>query len=730
MNTCRFDYSRIPLQLRILPRWIGFKLELGENGKKKKLPACLSTGKPINAHNQTHHLTFDDAHNLYMSGAPCDGLGFVVCSGDNITFIDFDHIQDSPERRALARRLGISLNTWGETSQSGEGAHFFVGGTLSKSFNKSEVLGVEGYSSGRFVALTGRKIKGTPDDIAENQAALDALFAECCGAMPAASSSAFSMTSQSSAHNKTQEPETPDAVARVRAALSAVPADGHSEWLEMGMALHSTGWHCSRPVWDEWSKTSSKYDPATQDSSWNSLSQSGNAAGKITLGSLFHLAKQHGWVDSAVPEHIKNFNAEYFVSNEGGRTRIFREEYDPILQRHRLVAFQKESFLLQHANQYATINGNSKPAAQAWLGHPQRRTFDRITFAPGQAASASDYNLWRGFSVAARPGNWSLLRQHIFDIVCHGNAGHFDYVVGWMALAVQCPNRAGEVALVIRGGRGTGKGTLARAMLRLFGQHGMQINNGKHITGNFNSHLRDCVMLNVDEGFWAGDKQAEGVLKGLITEPTLTVEGKGRDAITAPNYLHIIITSNEDWVVPAGPDERRFAVFDVSNHQQKNEAYFAALYDQLEHDGYEAMLHDLLNYDLSRFSVRRVPNTTGLQQQKLASLEPVAKWFFEKLAQERLNQVDSGWVPQQSKKNLTLDFAEYARRIGRASFNSNADATCLGAQLTKILGSALLTTRPQIHNRRESCWVFPPLATCRAAFETAFSLDPVSWNNV
>ncbi|MBK7414775.1 MAG: hypothetical protein IPJ38_06340 [Dechloromonas sp.] len=45
-----------------------------------------------------------------------------------------------------------------------------------------------------------------------------------------------------------------------------------------------------------------------------------------------------------------------------------------------------------------------------------------------------------------------------------------------------------------------------------------------------------------------------------------------------------------------------------------------------------------------------MPNTTGLQQQKLASLEPVAKWLFEKLAQERLHQVDSGWVPQQSKK--------------------------------------------------------------------------------
>ncbi|MBK7414776.1 MAG: PriCT-2 domain-containing protein [Dechloromonas sp.] len=430
--------------------------------------------------------------------------------------------------------MGVSLNTWGEVSQSGEGAHFIVGGTLPKSFNKSETLGVEGYSSGRFIALTGKKIKGTPDDIADNQAALDALYVECCG--PILPSATGKKMLQSSTQANTQEPETPEAVARIRSALAAIPAKSYSEWVEMGMALHSTGWSCARPEWDGWSKTSDKYDPATQDSTWNSFDQSGNAAGKITLGSLFHLAKKYGWVDTSVPEYVRQFNAGYFVSNEGGHARIFREEDDQILKRRRLVAFHKESFLLQHANQHTTINGSSKPAAQAWLGHPQRRTFDRITFTPGQNAPANDYNLWRGFSVEAHPGNWSLLRQHIADIVCHGNAAHFDYVMGWMASAIQFPNRAGEVALVIRGGRGTGKGTLARAMLRLFGQHGMQINNGKHLTGNFNSHLRDCVMLNVDEGFWAGDKQAEGVLKGLVTEPTLTVEGKGRDAITAPIF--------------------------------------------------------------------------------------------------------------------------------------------------------------------------------------------------
>ena len=38
------------------------------------------------------------------------------------------------------------------------------------------------------------------------------------------------------------------------------------------------------------------------------------------------------------------------------------------------------------------------------------------------------------------------------------------------------------------------------------------------------------------------------------------VEAKGRDAVMVRNMLHIMIASNEDWVIPAGTDERRLSV--------------------------------------------------------------------------------------------------------------------------------------------------------------------------
>jgi hypothetical protein len=36
-----------------------------------------------------------------------------------------------------------------------------------------------------------------------------------------------------------------------------------------------------------------------------------------------------------------------------------------------------------------------------------------------------------------------------------------------------------------------------------------------------------------------------------------------------PNRLHVVMASNEDWVIPAGPYERRYQVQDVANTHRR-----------------------------------------------------------------------------------------------------------------------------------------------------------------
>jgi hypothetical protein len=183
-------------------------------------------------------------------------------------------------------------------------------------------------------------------------------------------------------------------------------------------------------------------------------------------------------------------------------------------------------------------------------------------------------------------------------------------------------------------------------MRKIFGQHGLSVAHGQHLHGKFNDHLHDCCLLFADEAVAPGDRQAEQAIKALITEPTIFIEPKGLKGFQVTNRLHVIMASNERWVVPAGEDERRFAVFDVSSHlkvppdagrDHPNAQFWDALYKEIEGGGIDAFLDHLLGMDLTDWHPRRsVPQTSGLLDQKVSSLRDFPRVWFEILASGEL----------------------------------------------------------------------------------------------
>jgi Family of unknown function (DUF5906) len=95
-------------------------------------------------------------------------------------------------------------------------------------------------------------------------------------------------------------------------------------------------------------------------------------------------------------------------------------------------------------------------------------------------------------------------------------------------------------------------------MMRIFGQHGLQIFSSEHLCGKHNAHLPNKLFLFSDEATWAGDHLAERVLRGMITGKVLMIEPKGVNAFQWPNRLGIYMAANAKWVVAASHDERRF----------------------------------------------------------------------------------------------------------------------------------------------------------------------------
>lgn len=373
----------------------------------------------------------------------------------------------------------------------------------------------------------------------------------------------------------------------------------------------------------QWNDNTDEYIKAR----WDSIQDS-----QVGAEFIFTKAEKFGWINPE-PEWVKKFNRDHFVTTEGKESYVFIEHYDPSFKRRALNRLSFTGFRNLYSNDKfkKIVNGQAKyiAKAKAWLEHPKRRTYlQGLTFCPGKDSPEGYYNLWGGFGIAPKAGSWEQMKIHIRDVLCAGDIELFNYTIGWLANMVQNPDRQGEVAFVISGGKGVGKGTFGHYVGKFFGQHFLHVTNQKHLIGNFNNHLRDAVFVVLDEAFFAGDKKHESILKSIITEPVLMIEKKGIDAIQSPNYTHIMMFSNETWVVPASVDERRFFVLHVSSDRKPDRAHFDALYAEMDNGGPAAMLDYLMKYDLSDFDLRSIPQTSALIEQKLQSLGALEKWLY------------------------------------------------------------------------------------------------------
>ncbi len=417
-------------------------------------------------------------------------------------------------------------------------------------------------------------------------------------------------------------------------------------------------------------------------------------------------------------------NGRFCVVSARGKARVLSVETGDEDQRQTLVFQAFDDFKKLHDHRRVPV-GEDKTVGEGtwWLAQSRRRQYDSVVFRPGKSREVADgqenvsLNLWLGWGIEPRAGDWSLLQRHIKEVLAAGDEALADYIFKWTTWTLQNPGTPAEVALVFRGGKGTGKSLFGRLVKGMFGQHGYQISSTKHLTGTFNAHLMDCALLFADEAFWAGDRAAEGTLKRIITEPTLFIEPKGIDAFEVRNCLHVIMATNDDWAVPASIDERRFAVSDVAENHKGSTAYFKPLYAEIEAGGAAAMMFDLLARDLDGWHPREdVPQTLALAEQKVRSLRPEDQWWLGLLQEGQLPGVEASSDPCSAPGKALYEHARSTvPGLRRASEHS----------LAGVLKKRGCYRRGKDYRIRGSrAWIFPPLAELRRAWTARL---PTEW---
>jgi hypothetical protein len=118
---------------------------------------------------------------------------------------------------------------------------------------------------------------------------------------------------------------------------------------------------------------------------------------------------------------LRQLNEEWCVIIDGGKTRVMRFVNHKINHQKRLIPefLSFGDFRNFYLNENVTISHAERksdylPVGNWWLKNRQRRQYKGLIFDPtGEAEMGDKLNLWHGFAIEPKKGDWSLMQQHI-----------------------------------------------------------------------------------------------------------------------------------------------------------------------------------------------------------------------------------------------------------------------------------------------------------------------------
>jgi hypothetical protein len=218
------------------------------------------------------------------------GLSIALGSASGITALDLDYDIDGLHARILE---ASGPSPVAKRGQKGATQFYRFGGERSRAFRRNGQTVAEVLASGRLVILPPTTHPGTgrPYVWLTPATLLDSAPSSLPPLDAAAVAALFDPPPQPPRRRQSRPPRECSRSAALAEALAHIPAccDYHS-WVQVGMALKAELGEPGFELWDDWSAGSPKYDAGQMAAKWRSFSGRG-----ITAGTLFHLAKQHGW---------------------------------------------------------------------------------------------------------------------------------------------------------------------------------------------------------------------------------------------------------------------------------------------------------------------------------------------------------------------------------------------------------------------------------------------------
>lgn len=350
---------------------------------------------------------------------------------------------------------------------------------------------------------------------------------------------------------------------------------------------------------------------------------------------------------------IQDLNRRYYHLVISGKNRIMRMVPRAIGTGKEAEFFTLDEFRLLWLHDEPVCVGfkyngevpKFETKGNVWLKHRDANFLDGgLEFDPSHpplsVTPKGKFNIWQGFGVEPEKcqsddTQVGMYLDHIREVICSGVEEHYHYLVQYLSHWVQKPWEKPSVAVVLKAGQGTGKGTFMDALLTIAGGHGLSSTNKNDVVGRFNAALEARSLVFFDEAF-AGSKEASDMLKGLISENYTRLERKGIDGCFVQNRMRVFMASNHENIVQIETDDRRYLFLRVSDKHKQDKDYFGARsfmrHSHPEHEAFAARLLDyLLRVSIKNFDPYHAPVTDELTSQKIDCLPPAQKWVYNML---------------------------------------------------------------------------------------------------
>lgn len=645
-------------------------------GKYDKIPCDWRTGEPCDAHNPDNWTsaavalciapTHDRGHG--------SGAGFVFTADDPFFFLDIDNcLEADGQWSALAIELcrrfaGAAV----EVSHSGRGLHVFgTYGVRPDHGTRNTAAGLELYTSGRFVALTG--------DWAEGDASHD-----CTAALAQVAAMWFPAGVSVTPGDWTTEPcpewdgpvDDDTLIARFLASaarsLSALPApgqtvstaptiatlwagecdpDGRSE-ADQTLANHLAWWtgrNCERIerlmrrsglVRDKWDAPGHA----------NYLTNTILKACAIVTGCYAAPSPPPPPVIPPPPPVIPPppsdafgtpqpavRGAEYIGANDQlahfvGCTVISTGKDVTVYAAATDTLYARPSFDVDYGGHLFAVDPEGKKTTDsAWLAFTQSRVIvpprvQALCFRPDIPTGAlvveggrRMVNTYAHYTPDSAPGDPAPFLNHLRLML--PDADDRAVLLQYAAHLAQRPGIKLRWWPVLQGVKGNGKDMFAEVLEYIAGEKYSHRPNAAALAKDgmkFNAWLERKTLIVFDEVALGHRRDFLEELKPVVTGRRIQLEGKGANQLMMDNAANGLILTNHPDGVPIDSDERRYAVLYCAQQRAEDlardgmtEDYFNALFDWLDGGGKAIVANYLMAYALPAAMPSRAPLTTS-----------------------------------------------------------------------------------------------------------------------